>query len=269
MSILSALLLGLLQGLTEFLPVSSSGHLVVLEKILHIQPSIAFNVFLHLGTLGAIIFYYRDIIMDLIKSFFLFILRKNVESTSVLLIFHIVLATGVTAIIALTLKNPIEKMFMGSSPWLYLSGAFTFTAVLLVITSKIRPRDVTMTWKHALILGIVQGLAVTPGISRSGFTICAALLMGISPVAAARFSFLIAIPAVAGAGILEGRAISSVSNPLHLISGVALSAIAGFFSLVFLVKIVEKGKIRIFAWYLFPLAAFCMTVFLFPSLFSF
>ncbi|MBN2722597.1 MAG: undecaprenyl-diphosphate phosphatase [Deltaproteobacteria bacterium] len=262
MSMIFAIFLGILQGVTEFLPVSSSGHLVVLEKYFSMTPSITINVFLHLGTLGAIVFYYWKDLSELIRVFFRFPFfnpeKKSRESDLILML---LLSTFITGILALLMKNTMEKLFTYHFSWLVLAGTFSVTAIMLIVSTGIQSGQKEINWNIAVILGIVQGLAVMPGISRSGFTICAALILGVKPAEAARYSFLMAVPAIAGAGILEARHLSSISDPVPLAAGVLISALAGFLSLSFLVRLVEKGKIRFFAWYLFPLAVFCIYCF--------
>jgi undecaprenyl-diphosphatase len=249
-------ILGVLQGITEFLPVSSSGHLVIFERLFNIKPSIALNVSLHIGSLAAIIFYYKKDVFDLIKTALLGIKgEKKLDDPEIDLILKIILATFITGIMGLLLKDPIENIFHSSSGSNYLGVTFLFTAVLLFVSQFFRiSTKNSFTWNQTIIMGLVQGLAVLPGISRSGTTIAIALFLGINKKESARFSFLLAIPIIMGAGILELKSIVAFGNPGPIILGVVSAGVVGFLSLIFLIKFINKGKLHWFSYYLFPLA---------------
>ncbi len=256
MSVLEAILLGFLQGISEFLPVSSSGHLVLAERSFGIQPEITLNVFLHMGTLGAIISYYHRDLLQLLRDSF-HVMTGRIKGEERAFLFKLVLATGVTATLGLFLEAPIERLFSQPQGYLYLGGTFFVTFLLLAclwFLPTLGERGGEITYTGALIIGVVQGLAVFPGISRSGSTIVVALLLGMGGKEAARFSFLLAIPVIAGAGLLKARNLVSIPHVGALALGVLTAFVVGLASLVFLVKIVERGKMAWFALYVLPLS---------------
>ncbi len=266
MSIIDTILLGIMQGITEFLPVSSSGHLVILEKILklHRTSSVMFEAALHLGTLVAVIILFWYKIEDIIKFIFggfrkqldqkneknLF-LRYYQDEPVARLIIMIIIANIVTFIIGLSLGDFFIKMF-GNVRW--VGVMLLITGSILLLTKLFKSGSITLEnlrVEHALIIGIAQGLAISPGISRSGTTIAVALLCGIVRPDAAMFSFLISIPAVIGANIfeiLQGGVEFSVSL-FPILIGMLVSFISGFIALKFLVNLVNRGKLFYFAFY--------------------
>ena len=259
MNYMQAIVLGILQGLTEFLPVSSSGHLVLVEKIMGIHPSTALNVGLHLGTLAAVVIYYRRDIVALVRAVPDALRLRSTPDAK--MIWWLALATAVTAPIGLMLEHPMEDFFAG--PWGYagLAASFGTTALLLWGSRRARPAD-SWNWLKAAGLGVVQGLAVIPGISRSGSTITAAMFMGITPVQAARFSFLMSVPAIGGAALLEARKMAEV-QPGPMLAGMVTSSVVGYLALVWLMKLVEAGRLSVFSWYVGILATVSLVLHLF------
>ena len=254
-------ILGILQGFTEFLPISSSGHLVLAELLMDLHPSLAVNVGLHAGSLVAIIFFYRHDLWDVVLS-----LMPGPETDSQktaehrILVWHLILATLATIPLALVLRDPIEGMFADPAAGRFLALTFLMTAVLLVLT-ELTHRDgptESLTWKGALLIGLVQGLAVFPGISRSGSTIAAALIIGLSSEKAVRFSFLLAIPIIGGASLMELPALAGQINIGHLLLGMAASTLAGLAALNLLVALIRRRRFVWFAAYLFPLSLLCL-----------
>ena len=248
-------MLGIIQGLTEFLPVSSSGHLVIFENLLGFkEPEILLDASLHLGTLLAVCIYFRS---DLLKMFQgLWSWMNPTHDTKRGLTAHASMAVMVvvgsipTALIGLIFKDPLEKLF----------GAVTTVGVMLLVTgvitgiTKFIPEergkwDRVKVWM-ALAIGVAQGLAIIPGISRSGSTIVCALLLGLRRETAGRFSFLLSIPAIIGAvGLqLESDAIARVGI-IPLVAGFASAAVVGFFALKLLMGMVKKGHFYYFAPY--------------------
>ncbi|PKN47598.1 MAG: UDP-diphosphatase [Deltaproteobacteria bacterium HGW-Deltaproteobacteria-17] len=254
-------LLGLLQGLTEFLPVSSSGHLVLVERLMDVHPSLAVNVGLHAGSLAAILFYYR---VDLVETIRAMLPGPGADPDRTAehrqLAWHLILATLVTVPMAILLRDPIEGWFAEPAAGRFLGLTFLVTAIVLVLsewTAADRPPK-NLTWKGALLIGLVQGVAVFPGISRSGATIAAALILGLSSEKAARFSFLLAIPVIGGASLLELPDLFGQMNVWHLLLGMAASILAGLAALSLLVGLIRARRFAWFAAYLTPLAAFCL-----------
>ena len=251
MSIWLAALLGLVQGLTEFLPVSSSGHLVMFQNFFQEEHTpIAFDLVLHLGTLLPIVWVYRTELKDLIKQFF----SKPLASES-RLAWWILLGSVPTAAIGIGFEDWFNQIF--ETPKM-VASAFFVTGTVLFLTkflSSGERDEPQMTWKDALLIGAVQGLAITPGISRSGSTIAIAMLLGMKRDLAARYSFLLSIPAIVGGFILKMDELDlSVVSPAELGSGFVVSAVSGLFALKILLKLVNSGDFSKFAYYLWAIA---------------
>lgn len=241
MSFFEAIILGLIQGLTEFLPISSSGHLVILSNVLGVnEQGILFEVFVHFGTLLAVFVVFKDDIIKLIKNPF--------QKLTILLI----IGTIPTAIIGLTLEDTFERLFNS----LFTVGfTLLITGTLLWLAESFTggKKDLSkLTGINAFIIGIAQGAAITPGISRSGSTIAAALLLGLDRSSAARYSFLLSIPAILGATVLKTKdlivGIGEV-RLLPLMAGTVMAALSGYFAIKFLLKILEQGKLKYFSVY--------------------
>jgi len=255
-TILQAVLLGALQGVTEFLPVSSSGHLVLAREILNIKEvPILFDILLHVSTLAAIIVVFRSRIMGILVA----LVRigqsdpSEEERTNRRLLLWLVVASVFTAILGIGFSFlHIEQLPR------VVSVLFVVTGIILLL-SRNRHGEVgyeNIGWKQALMTGIGQGFGVFPGISRSGITISSALFSGMKRENAGEFSFLLAIPAILGALFLKlGQAaeLMSVVSPLALTIGIVSGFLVGLLSLVVLLKIVRQGRLFLFAFYLIPL----------------
>lgn len=244
-----ALFLGVLQGLTEFLPVSSSGHLVLFQQFFTINTDhVLFDLVLHLGTLVPVLWFYREHIGLLVKDPILgegpFKEREGVKLLALL-----IAASVPTAIIGLTFEDLFERLFTNPAA---LTVTFALTGCILM-ASGIWDRSankVALTIPLAIVLGVAQGFAITPGISRSGTTIAVALMLGMDREVAARFSFLMSVPAILGAVILKFKDadLSAIDSVQLLVGGLA-SMFTGYLALVLLVKLVKSGKFQNFAWY--------------------
>ena len=243
---IEALILGVVQGIAEFLPISSSGHLVILSELLqrvtgreNPHSNMQMNVALHFGTLLSILVVYRADLIRLIDN------RR--------LCLWIVLATVPVVIVGGGFKDAIERTMQ--SP--LSAGCFLLvTAALLLVAHKSQKADIPLeklSWSQALTIGIFQAVAIIPGISRSGSTIAGGLVVGIRREAATTFSFFIAIPAILGAvflttiDILKGN--GGVHAPSALLLGAAVSFVVGLFSLRWLIQIISQKKLYWFAWY--------------------
>jgi len=264
--ILKAIILGVVQGATEFLPVSSSGHLAVGRELLKFGPGGAFfDVFVHLGTLGAVVVFTRREILTLLRGcagIGAACVRGNFGELSgradVRLVWMVLVACVPTAVVGLGLE--LAEDGMGS---LYVVGAaFIVTGVVLLATRLARQRAGhgkearTARLLDALVVGAAQGVGATPGLSRSGLTIAAGLLRGLDPVFAARFSFVISVPAILGATLLRFVKALAEHDPFNwgsLVCAAAVAAFVGYACLTFLVAMVRRGRLAAFAWYLFPL----------------
>ncbi len=259
MTYLQAILLGALQGLTEFLPVSSSGHLALMQQFfgLH-EPALIFDLFLHIATLVAVFILYHQDIIKLITAWLppwdtapIHDLQVDLDPSSARRLgLLLIIANIPTAIIGLTFESTFEQLF--AAPWaiglaLIATGTLLWCLKLFVT----QPGTTGIGIGHALLLGCIQGMAITPGISRSGSTIAVALLFGISREHAARFSFLMGIPAILGAALLKSRHLSSLSvGELGLITVGMLSAlVVGYLALRVLIRLVKQGELWRFAFY--------------------
>ncbi len=245
--ILQAIILGIIQGLTEFFPVSSSAHLVIFQHFFSIKKDmLLLDAFLHAGTLLAIIILFWKEIMEILKGFPFLFKRGSVEREGVKLFYLIFAGTIPTVMIGVLFKGEIESSFLSPK----LAGGFLlFTSLMLFLTKFTREKS-EVKIVHAFIIGIFQGLALLPGISRSGVTIASALAIGWKREYAFKFSFLLSIPAVLGANILEIYSSNlSFSNLSILISGFIFSFISGYFSLKILSPLVKKGKFYLFSIY--------------------
>jgi undecaprenyl-diphosphatase len=255
MSILEAILLGLIQGLTEFLPVSSSGHLVIAQALLpnFTSPGMMFDLWLHLGTLGAVIIYFRKDIKDLLTNLFP---QKTSDSSQInkqrKLLGLIILGCLPTALIGFGFKHPLEAMFesaQAAAVMLLITGLLLWLADRATYAK--RPLE-QMGVLDAIIIGTVQGIAIIPGISRSGSTIATGIYRRLNRDLAARYSFLLSIPAIIGAALLEikewGQLWESI-NPLPLMLGGLCALITGYLAINLLMKLVVKQKLSYFAYY--------------------
>ncbi len=266
MSFLEAIILGLVQGLTEFLPISSSVHLVMVQALIGIDtPDIIFEVFVHFGTLVAVVMVFWGDITKLCSAFFIWI--KNISDTKAIfksdeyfrLLVYILLGTlpAVLILIAnkfIDIKSIIETFF--SNP-LLVSIMLLITGSLLFVThwTKTGSRDLRPV--DAIRIGLAQVVAIIPGISRSGSTISMAMFFGVEKYKAARFSFLLALPAILGATLLESMEILNHHYDTYQIwctlIGTITAFISGYITLKLLISWIQKGKFSYFAFYCFVL----------------
>ncbi|MFA6036406.1 MAG: undecaprenyl-diphosphate phosphatase [Candidatus Micrarchaeia archaeon] len=239
MDILQALLLGLVQGFTEWLPISSSGHLVIAHTLLNIPSNAAFDIVLMIGTIAALLIYFREKIIWLLKG----IISR--EKGAVHYVLLLVLAGIPTGIIGFAGKKFFEGLF--AMP--FLVSIFIFiTGLFLFLASRAKNASKPITTTSAFAVGIAQGIAVAPGISRSGSTIGTALLLGVEPKAAAEFSFIVGIPAMIVASLLEFQGMGGVGSSALAI-GLLASFAAGYASIGFFMEILKRGKLAWFAYY--------------------
>ncbi len=241
-----AIILGIVQGLTEFLPVSSSGHLVLLKTLMGLKTQgVILEVSLHFGTLLSIIIYFRKRILGYLS-------KKRVTL--------IIVGTIPIAFSGVLLKEKIELMF--TNPILVLSMLF-ITGCMLLLTLKKKTKG-TLNLKTAFVIGVAQAFALIPGISRSGFTVATALLLGISSEESFEFSFILAIPALLGAFILEMKEFTSIElDYVQLIYGTIAAFLSGLFALWVFYKSVKKGELYYFTYYLWFMSVSGILLFLF------
>ena len=258
MGIFEAIFLGIVQGVTEFLPVSSSGHLVLLQKMLGISvPALFFDTMLHCGTLLAVVVALREDLWNLI--------RRPFQRTTA----FVIVATAVTAVFALVFKDDIEDAFL-SARW--LGQAFLVTSLALFVSEYLSRRpggarnDAEMSWFDAALIGALQGIAIVPGVSRSGLTLSGALSRKLERDLAARFSFLLSVPAILGALVLQVKELYDFSrfesvNPAAadtLVAGIGLApviagtlaaAITGFGAVLLMFRIIRQRSLAGFGVY--------------------
>lgn len=282
MSVIQGILLGILQGIAEFLPISSSGHLAVAQNIFGLDDlPLLFDVFLHLATLAAVCLYFWRKIWELLKCFGRWISRnpkvkENSKDYDVVLaqkdlanrkiIIAIILSTVVTGVMGILSSKLIPNLSIKVT-----CCGFLVTSLFLILSSVIEKRNSRLAQNsddkkkpsvskvQALIIGFMQGIGTLPGISRSGSTIAGALFCGVDRSLAGEFSFIISIPAILGAFILELKDLGEVSSTIGaapVIAGCAAAFATGYISLTFLMKMIKKGKLQYFALYLIPLAIF-------------
>ena len=258
---LQALFLGIVQGLTEFLPISSSAHLILVPWFFgwhnSLVDSLTFDVALHAGTLVAILWYFWSDWMGLIGAFFRMVRRVDRQDFQERLIGYILLATIPAGIAGILLEKKVETTFR--NPALILLPLLLVG--LLMIYAEYRARSSysleKLNLKDAMIIGLAQAVALLPGVSRSGITITTGLLQGYQREAATRFSFLLSTPALAGAAILQLRHLISAEStdwPLFAL-GFASSALVGYLAIAFLMRYLRLHTLNVFAGYRFVLAA--------------
>lgn len=240
---LTAALWGLVQGLTEFLPVSSSGHLVLIPALLGIEePDLATSALLHVGTLIAVVWFYRADLVGLVRD------PRSAHSRRILLLLAI--GTIPAAIVGLSLDGPIEILF--SEPG-YVAIALVVTGLILSLSLTFPAEGKTLeegSAGDAVVVGLAQALALIPGISRSGMTITAGLAQGFERVQAARYAFLLGVPSIAGAGLLEGMELVDRGGfEWSLLVGVAVAAVTGYFAIGGLVRLLGRRGLAPFAIY--------------------
>ena len=246
MNLFQALLLGILQGATEFLPVSSSGHLVLVPWLLGWEepPSLAFDTVVHLGTAVAVLVYFWRDWFDLLQSILYAVRQKSLADTKTRLILWIIIGTIPAALLGYTLEDFFEGMF--SKP-IAVAGFLLVTATFLAIAERLGQREKEldqMTWFDALAIGCGQAMAILPGISRSGATMAAGLARNLKQASAARFSFLLATPIILGGGGLQLLDLVETGNltaqiPL-LIVGFLAAGLTGLGCIHFLMRYLPR-----------------------------
>ena len=236
------IILGIIQGLTEFLPVSSSGHLVIFQSLFDLPHSIAFDVIVHLATGLAVIVYFWKNILELFTT-----KRK--------MLWYLMVGTVFTGILGLTFKDFFESLFSS----VFAVGWFLILTGLIIVLAewigKGRRKLEEMNIWDAVLIGLAQGCAIAPGLSRSGTTISASLGRNFDRTSAARFSFLLSIPAILGAGLVQSKAIIKAGTIgigiWPLILGFAAAFVSGLIAIKIFMNIIQRTSIRGFAYYCF------------------
>lgn len=306
MTIIQGILLGILQGVAEFLPISSSGHLAVAQHLFGLSevPTL-FDIFLHLATLCAVVLYFRRTIWRLLCVLGRWIARRpepqtaeqkgrisqnlaGNDSVGRRTIIMVILTTLVTGVIGIVFEKELPKLFgvenFSDLPLKFVSAGFIFTAVLLIVSSLIQKHadktsdDVknenagsaqaeppkALTVAQSLIIGFAQGIGTLPGVSRSGSTIAGALFCKVDRVTAGDYSFIVSIPAILGAFVLELKDMGSVAGSIGaapVIAGCAAAFASGYVALTWLMRVIRKGRLEWFAAYLIPLGIIGLIIF--------
>ncbi len=266
------IILGIVQGVSEFLPISSSGHLVILEQMESFRIILAetgdinllINVSLHVATLIAVIIFMKSDIFWMITGFFRGLKEKDPWNPETRTIAFILVASIPAVIVGLLLREQIENVFSS------MTAAFAMliiNGIILISTKKIPLRDRQLEETglfRSCVIGLFQALAIMPGISRSGMTIAGGLLNGLKPADSARFSFLMSVPVIAGAGMLEGTRLLGGTYPEEiyapLLFSMVITTIVAFFSIKLLFVLVKRLRLDIFGYYTIALGILGLTI---------
>ena len=258
MSLIESIILGIVQGLGEFLPISSSGHLVIASELLGIQAtegSMMFNILLHFGTLIAVFIAFFSDIKELVIEGFKWIFDgfkiRNIPQRKFIVL---IIVSTLPLFLVLPFKSSIEGLFTST---LFVGIALIYTSILLFLSDKVikgRKNIKETSYKNALFVGVMQAIAVVPGISRAGSTITAGLFSGFSREYAVKYSFIMSIPVILGANILEIYEMVSTKTPLGMpiyicIAGVIAAMVSGIFAIKLVKYITNNDKFGIFAYY--------------------
>ena len=263
MTIIHAAVLGLVQGLGEFLPISSSAHLVLVPWLFRWpDPGLGFDVALHWGTLLAVVVYFRNDVWQLIRGFInsLKSSTRDVKNTYQKLSWLIIIASVPGAVIGYLLESKAESAFR--DPLLIAITLSAFAAVLFAadMWSKRVKNLHRISGLDGFLIGCSQALAVIPGVSRSGSTIASGLALGFKREDAARFSFLMSIPIIFGAGLVSFKHFHEGVTAPELIVGFITAAVFGYLSIKYLLRYISSHDFKIFVWYRIALAALVMAV---------
>ena len=277
MNFIQAILMGIVQGLSEFLPISSSAHLVFTSNFykviadvpvnIHSNQEIFFDIMLHFGTLIAVVIFFRNDLIKIIKAFCHAFNSKDWSNKEAQLGLYIILGTLITSIVAVPLNN--FAAFLVYKP--ELVGAFLIiTGIILFFSEYMSSHTVSkkenIDFKTSVIIGLAQGLAAIPGFSRSGWTIATGLFGGLNKITAARYSFLLSIPIIFGASMIYPIMEIDINealgyNWLAIIAGTLVSGIVGYLCIKYFLKFIAKFSLNIFAWYCLLMGLFTMVFF--------
>jgi undecaprenyl-diphosphatase len=259
-----AILLGILQGVTEFLPVSSSGHLVIVPHILDWpDPGLAMDAMLHVGTLVAILGFFARDLWELAEAAVASLTRRSMANPDARIAWAVVIATVPGALLGFFLEDVFERLFGMPRA---AAGFLLVTAALLIVAEYAGRRDrllTTVSWFDAILVGLAQALAIAPGISRSGATIAAGMLLGFEREDAARFSFFLAVPIMVGSGAYQAYKLATgatvnVSTTLVLL-GMVAAAVSGYLAIASLMALVRRQRLTGFAVYCALLGTLVLT----------
>ena len=264
MELIKALLLGFIQGATEFLPVSSSGHLVLGSHILGFEDQgIVFDVMVHLGTLVSVIIVFRKELLAMIAAPFQLIqgIRRESVKASFLWDIYVIIATIPAVIIGLGFKDSIEQTFTSIT---VVCLMLIITGIMMIVSRYLPDRGSSVNTGRSFLIGCAQAGAILPGLSRSGSTIFVGMLLGINRETAARFSFIMSIPAILGAAVLNLGDVL-VSPPagsviINLMAGTVAAAVTGYFAIILLLDVIKKNRLPWFGYYCLTVASLGLIV---------
>jgi undecaprenyl-diphosphatase len=263
MDIIQAIALALLQGLTEFLPISSSAHLILLPVLVGWEDQgLAFDVAVHVGTLTAVVAFYRKDLMQIIGAWVGSVAGKGVTDNSKLA-WYVILGTIPVGLVGITMPDTIETVLR--SPLVIASSTILFALLLWFAEKKATEERTTISLLDAVVIGLFQAIALIPGTSRSGITITAGLMTGLKREHAARFSFLLSIPVIALAGMVKGLELYKEPEPVMwglMAIGAVLSAVVAYLSIGWFLKLLDKIGMMPFVYYRFVLGVFLFGLFL-------
>ena len=250
---IQAIILGFIQGVTEWLPISSTGHLRITEQLLGLTLPLLFDVTLHMGTLAVILLFFRKDVKLILAA----LAKGDFRSENGKLIPLIIVGTVPTALIGLVFSNTIETYF---SSYLPIAGAFITCGVVLYLSKTGREQKENITYMAALAIGTAQGIALIPGLSRSGLTIATALMLGVRREKAFKFSFLLSVPAVIGAlglTLYEQHEVLTLVGVgwTEILVGITVSILVSYFALNLLWKALAGKKFYLFAFYCWLIGA--------------
>lgn len=251
MSIFEAIILGIIQGLTEFLPVSSSGHLELGKAILGDnslpEESLLFTVVLHFATALSTVVIFRKEILEIIKGLFQFQWNEEAQFSV-----KIIISMMPAAVIGVLFNDQIEALF--SKQILLVGAMLVITGLLLFLADKAKRTDKPVSFSNAIIIGVAQAIAILPGISRSGATISTSVLLGVDREKAARFSFLMVVPLIFGKiakDLLDGGMSSETLDIAPLVVGAVAAFLAGLVACKWMIALVKKSQLKYFSYYCF------------------
>jgi undecaprenyl-diphosphatase len=261
MTVFQAVVLGLVQGLAEFLPISSSAHLVLVPWVFGWpDPGLAFDVALHVGTLVAVLWYFRDEWVRLTQSAFALLRTRRVDTEEKRRFLHIVVATIPAAIGGLLLEDYAESTFRSPS---LIAITLMVMGVVLWAADRYAPRDRpldSMTLRDAVLIGLAQVFALVPGVSRSGSTMTAGRALRLDRQAAAMFSFLMSMPITGAAAVLKVPALLRSDDLTTLVVGILASAASGWLAIAVLLRYLSKHSFGVFALYRLALGALILAI---------
>ena len=249
MGLIEAIILGIVQGLTEFLPVSSSGHIEIAKVLLGSsqEQSLIMTIVLHAATALSTIFIFREDIKEIIRGLLQFKWNKEFQFS-----LKVILSMVPATLIGLLFENEIELLFSGEI--LLVGCMLLVTGLLLFLADKAKNTNQNVNFFHALIIGVSQAIAILPGVSRSGATISTSVLLGIDREKAARFSFLMVVPLILGKmgkDIISGDILIESATLMPLITGFTAAFITGLFACKWMIRLVKKSKLKYFSFYCF------------------